>query len=74
MDDNNFVCDLCDKYCGTGDDVPSIVTMTANYGSTEHDGDKLTLRVCGDCIDWLMNSIPADVGEWGRTVPWRAVM
>lgn len=70
MDDSNFVCELCGKYCGTGADVPSIIAMTANYGSTQHDGDKLTLRVCGACIDWFMDSMPAGVGTWERTVPW----
>lgn len=68
--DYNFTCDLCGRYCGTGDDVPSIVAMTANYGSAEHDGDKLTLRVCGSCIDQWMDSIPEGSGTWERVVLW----
>lgn len=70
MNDYNFTCDICGRYCGAGDDVPSIVTMTANYGSAEHDGDKLTLEVCGACIDWMMDSLPAGAGKWERVVPW----
>lgn len=41
--DYNFTCDLCGRYCGTGDDTPSIVAMTANYGSAEHDGEPIFL-------------------------------
>ena len=66
----NFTCDLCGRYCGTGDDVPSIVSMVGNYGSTKHDGDKVTLRLCGNCIDLWMDSIPPETGRWERVVPW----
>ncbi len=70
MNGEGFKCDICGKQCDTGDSVPSIVTMTASCDSTEHDGDKLTLEVCGSCIDLLMNSIPAGAGKWERVVPW----
>lgn len=69
-DDLGFVCDLCGRFRGDGDDVPSTVAMTANYGSTEHDGDKVTLRLCGSCIDLWMDSIPEGAGTWERVVPW----
>ena len=69
-DELDFVCDLCGRFRGDGGDVPSVVTAIANYGSTRHDGDKLTLQLCGDCIDWLMDSIPEGAGEWERVVPW----
>lgn len=69
-DDLNFTCDLCGRFRGDGDDTPSTVVMTANYGSAEHDGDRLTLRVCGSCIDLWMSSVPEGAGKWERTVPW----
>lgn len=65
-DEIGFTCDLC----GACDDVPSIVTMTANYGSTEHDGDKVALRLCGHCIDLWMDSLPDGAGQWERVVSW----
>lgn len=71
MNDNlDFVCDICGKFCGDSDDVPSIVTMEAAYGSKQFDGSKVTLKLCGICIDWLMDGIPEGAGTWERVVPW----
>lgn len=47
-----FRCDLCERK----DLVPSKVELEANYGST-HDGERVTLHVCGDCMDWMFNSL-----------------
>ncbi len=52
-----FYCDICDQH----DLAPSTITLAANYGST-HDGERVTLMVCGDCMDWLFDSI-AEHGE-----------
>lgn len=69
-DDLNFTCDLCGRFRGDGDDTPSTVVMTANYGSKRFDGSRLSLKLCGDCVDWMMGSVPERAGEWERVVPW----
>jgi len=48
----SFVCDLCDQT----DLVPSLVELAANYGSV-HDGERVKLRICGNCMDWLFDGI-----------------
>lgn len=48
----SFYCDIC----GQHDLVPSTITLAANYGSTR-DGERVTLMVCGDCMDWLFERI-----------------
>ena len=50
---HGFECDICDRYDTYG---PSKITLEANYGS-KHDGERVTLNVCGDCMDWLFDSI-----------------
>ena len=51
IDENGFRCPIC----GGVDLVPSVITLQANYGSTGHDGEIITLHVCGDCIDRIIN-------------------
>lgn len=48
----DFRCDLCERV----DLVPSKVTLEANYGSV-HDGERVTLHICGDCMDWMLDSL-----------------
>lgn len=47
----DFHCNLC----GARDLVPSKITLEANYGSG-HDGEQITLYVCGNCMDWLFDT------------------
>lgn len=48
--DSGFTCALCGKH----DDIPSTVTLQANYGSWLYDGKRYTLNLCGGCIDaWI---------------------
>lgn len=48
--------------CGKEDLIPSRITIEANYGSV-HDGEHLSLDVCGECIDflWLYLDMASDV-------------
>lgn len=48
----NFHCDIC----GKGDLVPSWLALAASYGSI-HDGERIRLKLCGDCADQLFYSI-----------------
>lgn len=61
----NFYCDICDQT----DLVPSLVELTANYGSA-HDGERVKLRVCGDCMDWLIDAISERAGKPKNIVNW----
>lgn len=45
----SFVCPVCGQKSPC---YASFVTLQAGYGSV-HDGDTVTVRVCGDCLDWL---------------------
>lgn len=49
INDDGFRCPLC----GEMDLIASIVRLEANYGSREHDMERLTVHVCGACIDKL---------------------
>ena len=60
-----FYCDICDQ----SDLVPSAVTLEANYGS-KYDGERVTLWVCGDCIDWLIESIAEYGGKPKHIASW----
>lgn len=62
---SGFYCDICDQ----SDLVPSVVTLEANYGS-KYDGERVTLMVCGDCMDWLRDSIAKHGGEPKRITDW----
>ena len=43
--------------CGRHEDVPSLVTLQANYGSQQHDGERYTLHLCGGCIDCWIDAV-----------------
>jgi len=60
-----FYCDICDQ----SDLVPSMVTIEANYGS-KYDGERVTLRVCSDCIDWLLDNIAEHGGKPKHITSW----
>lgn len=48
--DSGFTCAIC----GRQEDIPSVVTLQANYGSRLYDGECYTLHLCGGCIDsWI---------------------
>lgn len=71
--DSNYkglTCDICQHYFEPCDNSPSIITIEGNHESRKHEGDRLTLRVCGSCIDWFFDSLSAGGGEWSRVVPW----
>lgn len=63
---NGFECDICGEYDIYG---PSKITLEANYGS-KHDGDLVTLNVCGDCMDWLFDSIVEQAGKPTKITHW----
>lgn len=44
------------EICGSRDDPFSEVRLTFGYGSI-NDGERVTLNVCGDCIDKLYDII-----------------
>ena len=48
---NNY-CEIC----GNSDLVLSEIQLKACYGS-RHDGESLTLKICGDCIDRIIDYI-----------------
>lgn len=54
----SFVC----PWCGKGSDLPpSILTMQGNYGSREHDTERATVKLCGDCFDRLYAIIQSNL-------------
>ena len=48
---NNY-CEIC----GNSDLVLSEIQLKACYGS-RHDGESLTLKICGNCIDRIIDYI-----------------
>lgn len=47
---SNFVCPCC----GRGNALPpSVLIMQGNYSSAEHDTERATIKLCGDCFDRL---------------------
>lgn len=52
VQNTDFICEIC----GKSDMVASKVILDANYGSA-NDGERVTLDVCGNCIDWLFSVI-----------------
>lgn len=48
VQNTDFICGIC----GQPDIVASKVILEANYGSA-NDGERVTLDVCGNCIDKL---------------------
>ena len=50
--DYGFICELC----GRLDLVPSIIKLDANYGS-EFDGERISLCLCGKCMDRIFKMI-----------------
>lgn len=46
----NSICELC----GNMDYVLSVVWLQANYGS-KHDGKRVKLCICGNCMDRLFS-------------------
>lgn len=58
MRNSNFIC----PRCGRADDVPSVMVMQANYGSS-YDTERVTVELCGECFDeiyeYVQKQIPA---------------
>ena len=48
-------CFTCSQ-CGKRDIFQSQLTITAGYGS-KYDGEQYTLFLCGDCVDWIIDSM-----------------
>lgn len=62
-----FICPIC----GDKDYVSSTITLQANYGSI-HDGERVTIRLCGECFDKLLsavNVLSVLMSENGLTTP-----
>ena len=51
----DFICEIC----GKPDMIASRIRIEANYGSV-YDGMRLTLNVCGDCVDRIIKGIIAE--------------
>lgn len=56
--DMECVCEVC----GQEDLCLSTIQLRANYGSI-HDSERITLHVCGDCIDRLFALLLNDEQE-----------
>ena len=63
--EENFCCDICDQT----DLVPSWVELVAAYGSA-HDGVQVKLKICGDCMDWLFDSISERAQKPKKIINW----
>ncbi len=48
----DFICEICGKQ----DLASSHIRLEANYGSI-HDGERLELYVCGDCMDKIFEAL-----------------
>lgn len=48
----SFTCEICGKQ----DLASSHIRLEANYGSI-HDGERLELYVCGDCMDKMFEAL-----------------
>lgn len=48
----DFICEIC----GKPDMVMSEIRLSCNYGS-KHDGERVTLSICGACADKIFNVI-----------------
>lgn len=53
-----FVCPCCGR-----DDAlpPSVLIIQGNYGSAEHDMERATIKLCGDCFDRLYAIIQSNL-------------
>ncbi len=47
------------ELCGSAVYALSSISIIGGYGSSSHDGDKITLSVCGSCIDQLFDAVEA---------------
>jgi len=54
----SFVCPRCGERSNL---PPSILTMQGNYGSQEHDTERATVKLCGDCYDLLYTIIQSNL-------------
>lgn len=52
----NPKCAICGNEDIHGSGTLSAITLTAGYGSV-HDGEQITLYICGTCMDWFFNSL-----------------
>ena len=60
----DFICPCCQQVTFF---PPSLLTMHGNYGSIQHDTERATVKLCGECFDSLYEIIrhrlPAGVIE-----------
>lgn len=54
----SFVCPCCGQ---CSELPPSVLTLHGNYGSTEHDTERATVKLCGDCFDRLYAIIQSNL-------------
>lgn len=67
MRNSSFIC----PRCGREDDVPSVIVLQANYGSS-YDTERATVKLCGECFDgifeYIQRQIPVCVMETEFTI------
>lgn len=70
MEDKRRVCNLCGKEFDLWDDSLDIhIRRDIGYGS-EHDGERLDMRVCCECLDKLISACKVSpVKEPGEYCP-----
>lgn len=60
----DFICPCCQQVTFF---PPSILTMQGNYGSIQHDAERATVKLCGECFDRLyeiiQNKLPNEAIE-----------
>ena len=58
MSNFNFVCPCCGR---DTDLPPSELTLHGNYGRLEHDTERATVKLCGECFDRLYSIIQSNL-------------
>jgi len=77
----DICCDFCNTSCKDvissledGDEVFNLnyasLTASFGYGSTKFDGLKLTLHLCQDCYEGVLDSHGIDVNKLGSFSYW----
>lgn len=57
MQNRNFICPVCGQAVLSA----SIIVLHGCYGSAEHDTERATVKLCGDCYDRLYAIIESNL-------------
>jgi len=68
VQNGDLVCALCGGEDAAGK-ARSTLTLAAGYGS-QHDMDRLTVPICGECCDWLFSELSRCKGTEVESPPW----